>query len=505
MPVEISAVALFLVSALISLVASWLLVSRLERLGERLGMSDVVLGMLAALAADAPEITSAISAISQHQQQVGAGVVLGSNVFNLAALLGLGAVVAGAVSLHRRVILFSGGVAMWIALACLAAVMGLVPAVVGLVLALGGVSIYAVALGAGPDRLARLRLPRRWIAWLCTAILEEQVEVGPAVRTRPGGVRDACVAAAALALVVAASVAMERVASFLGTRWAVPEIVVGGLVLAAVTSLPNAVAAVYLAAGGKGSAALSTAVTSNNLNVALGLLIPGAFLGLGVPSVQTTLVTGWYIGLTAFTLLIAYRNRGLRRTDGAIIIGAYVVFIGSVLTTASSVSVDPRLVMIPALATAALLAARVGFSRTAPSPLPRAVDREAYDTIMTLRPGPDHPATGRSVTPWDWRPNRIWALSVGLCVVIAAADVLTGDRVILIGLLVVGPCCALLTARWSRTAISGAFAVGLAVILGVPDGVWGTTVHLAFVSAVLVVALVSVSGAFILERFALRR
>ena len=83
----IAAAALFLVSALVSLATSWLLVSRLERLGERLGMSEVVLGMLAALAADAPEITSAISAISQHQQEVGAGVVLGSNVFNLAALL----------------------------------------------------------------------------------------------------------------------------------------------------------------------------------------------------------------------------------------------------------------------------------------------------------------------------------------------------------------------------------------------------------------------------------
>ena len=55
---------------------------------------------------------------------------------------------------------------------------------------------------------------------------------------------------------------MERAASALGTRFAVPEIVVGGLVLAAVTSLPNAVAAVYLAARGRGAATLSIAATS---------------------------------------------------------------------------------------------------------------------------------------------------------------------------------------------------------------------------------------------------
>jgi Ca2+/Na+ antiporter len=43
--------------------------------------------------------------------------------------------------------------------------------------------------------------------------------------------------------VVAASVLMEWAASALGSRFVVPEIVVGALVLAAVTSLPNAVAA----------------------------------------------------------------------------------------------------------------------------------------------------------------------------------------------------------------------------------------------------------------------
>ena len=55
----------------------------------------------AAVAADAPEITASITALAHHQATIGAGVVLGSNVFNLAALLGLGAVVAGRINLHR--------------------------------------------------------------------------------------------------------------------------------------------------------------------------------------------------------------------------------------------------------------------------------------------------------------------------------------------------------------------------------------------------------------------
>ncbi|MGH3269595.1 MAG: hypothetical protein ACRDN1_11120 [Trebonia sp.] len=68
-------------------------------------------------------------------------------------------------------------------------------------------------------------------------------------------------------MVIAASVMMERAASALGSRFAVPEIIVGGLVLAAVTSMPNAVAAVYLASPGRGAATFSTALNSNALNV----------------------------------------------------------------------------------------------------------------------------------------------------------------------------------------------------------------------------------------------
>src|ERR1039457_6069896 len=116
MVIGFAAVA-FVVGALVSLGTSWVLVSRLERVGERLGLSEALLGLLAALAADIPEITASVTAIAHNQRTIGAGVVIGSNVFNLAALLGLGAVVAGRVGLHRKVVVLGGAVAMWVAIA----------------------------------------------------------------------------------------------------------------------------------------------------------------------------------------------------------------------------------------------------------------------------------------------------------------------------------------------------------------------------------------------------
>ncbi len=325
--------AAFAAGAVVSLATSWLLVSRLERIGERLGMSEALLGIVAALAADAPEISAAVTALTRHQQSVGAGVVLGSNVFNLAALLGLGAVVAGRIALHRKVVALSGAVALWVAIICLGVVTGLLPVVVGLVLAVLVLGLYSVLLGTEGQGMQRVRLPERWWTWLRSAVTEEEIELEDAIRPQPGRWPDAAMAAGALVVVVAASVLMERAASDLGQRYGIPQIIVGGLVLAAVTSLPNAVAAVYLAGRGRGAATLSTALNSNAINVVAGLLLPAAILGLGQPSGQAVLVTAWYLGLTFVVLVAAYRYRGLTRRAGSLVIVAYLAFTVSILVS----------------------------------------------------------------------------------------------------------------------------------------------------------------------------
>jgi cation:H+ antiporter len=327
------AVAGFLAGAVVSLLTSYLLVIRLERVGERLRLSEALLGMVAALAADAPEVTAAVTAVAHHEHRVGAGVVLGSNVFNLAALLGLGAVVAGRIRLHRRVVILGGVVALWVAGVAVAVVAGALPSAAGLVLACVVAGLYLLALGHDWRDLGRFPLPRRWISWLRSAISEEELELQTAIRPRPGRWPDAVLAGVALIVVVAASVAMERSASALGSRYRVPEIVIGGLVLAAVTSLPNAVAAVYLAARGRGAATLSTTLNSNTVNIIAGLLLPAAVLGLGAPSWQTLLIAVWNAAMTVTVLAAAYLRSGLSRTAGGLVIAGYVAFTAAVLAS----------------------------------------------------------------------------------------------------------------------------------------------------------------------------
>ena len=326
------ATAAFFIGALFCLAGSSVLVSRIERLAGRLGITEAMLGLGVALGADSPEIVSAITAATHGQRNIGVGIVLGSNAFNLAALLGLGSLVAGRIALHRRVVLLEGAVATWVAMVSVVAISVGLDAHVGLCLVLVAVIPYVVVSACSPDTLRGFRIPDRSVAWIHEAILEEESELGSALHNQRHSGWDIPVALASLVVVVGASSAMEQAASTLGSRYDVSNLIVGAIVLAAATSLPNAVGAIFLARRGRGAAVLSETVNSNTLNVLVGLFIPASFLGLARPSAQGLLVAAWYLGLTVVGLLLAYVGRGLGRRAGLAIVLTYLAFVAIVLT-----------------------------------------------------------------------------------------------------------------------------------------------------------------------------
>jgi cation:H+ antiporter len=476
---------LFLLGTMVSLGGSWLLVSRLERLGERAGMSEALLGMVAALAADAPEITSAVAALAHGQGAVGAGVVVGSNVFNLAALLGLASVVAGRIGLHRKVVWLSGTVAVWVALVCLLTVLGALSAIAGLILVALVLLPYLAILGLRPRQMAALPVPASWSLWLTAAVHEEELELDEAIRPRRGTWRDAVVAGLMLLVVVAASTLMESTGTTLGARFGVADIVTGGLVLAVVTSLPNAVAAVYLAARGRGAAVLSTALNSNALNIAFGLLLPAVITGLGPRTGQGILVAAWYAGLTVAALAFAHRGRGLTRLPGAVIIGGYLLFVAALIISTLQDRVSLPVALVPAAVLAVVAAVVLA--------LPQ------QDAEGVVQPGARRGLMSSDGLVPGWSPARAWRTSLAVCAAIALVDAATGHRLILIGLLAFGPCFALLSGRWRRTAATGVIALALGVLLGVPDGVFDTFVHYAFLAAIAVVACSATACAAVIE------
>jgi cation:H+ antiporter len=118
---------------------------------------------------------------------------------------------------------------------------------------------------------------------------------------------------------------MVAAAQSLADRWNVSDVVVGALVLAALTSIPNLIAAVRLARHGRGAACVSESLNSNNANVLVGLCVPAVILGLGSASGVEIFAACWMVGMTVVAVVLGFGS-GLTRREGAVIIALYVAF-----------------------------------------------------------------------------------------------------------------------------------------------------------------------------------
>ena len=151
------AVPLFVSSVAVTLGAAALFADRLDHIGPRVGLSEPFVGLLTALAADGPELSSALIALSAGEKGVSMGVVLGSNVFNLAAMVGASAMLVGAIHLTRRSLAIEGAVALLAAAIAGCLILDLIPAPTAAAALLLVAIPYAACSGAGASTPALRR------------------------------------------------------------------------------------------------------------------------------------------------------------------------------------------------------------------------------------------------------------------------------------------------------------------------------------------------------------
>src|SRR6266487_929911 len=194
MPTPLAAL-LFTGSLATTLVAARLFARRLDRLGVRFRFPEALVGLLTALAADGPEISSALFALLSGAHATGVGVVVGSNAFNLAAMIGVSALLVGSVTVRRRTLVLEGCVGV-------------------------GMTLDAVAV---------------LLHWISP--------------------------------IVAAATAAIVIVPYLG-------LVLGVLILAPITSLPNAITAIRLGLANRGGALVAETLNSNTINLVAGVIAP---------------------------------------------------------------------------------------------------------------------------------------------------------------------------------------------------------------------------------------
>lgn len=312
----------------------------IERLGRRLRSRSGHLGLLTALGANSPEITAGVTALVSGAHDAGYGVVLGSNLFNLAGLLGVGAVVAGRVALRPPALTLHGAVGVAITLVAVALVRGDLP-VDASALAIATIfGAYVVLLGLSPATLERLPGGGMLAAAageeeLAVAEQEEQEEESAQARARRPSRRQVALSLGPpLACIVLGGVGVMRSSLVLAARLGLPRFLVAGLLLAFLTGLPNLYTALRLARAGRGRAVVSETLNSNTLNIIVGVTLPALAFGTGRAGGQVELAAWWLLGSTLVALGLTAVRGGLGRCGGLLVVGLYLGFVTLAVVTA---------------------------------------------------------------------------------------------------------------------------------------------------------------------------
>jgi cation:H+ antiporter len=305
------ALLLFVTSLAATLAAAGVFARRLDRLGVRLGIPEAVLGLLTALAADGPELSSGVTAMARGERGIGVGVLLGSNVFNIAAMVGASALLAGRVRLDRGALLVEGAFALFATAVAAGVLFGWLPAWAAVALLAAATAPYLVVLARGTFHgPSPPRAPGP----------DDAVRVPQVVRLF---VREL----PALAVIVIGSVGMVYTAVLLAGRYGVPRPLVGLLILATMTSLPNASTAIRLGLAGRGEALVSETLNSNTINLAFGIVVPALFVTAARAPAGFELDFVWMLAVTLAMLVLVGRRAGAGRLAGAAIVASYVAYV----------------------------------------------------------------------------------------------------------------------------------------------------------------------------------
>ena len=326
------AVPLFIAALVVTLAAAATFARRLDRLGAKYGLPEVWIGLLTALAADGPEVSSALVALIKGAHDASVGVIVGSNTFNLAAMIGVSALLAGCVQVARNTLLLEGSVALAVTVIVIALLVGWISAVPAVLAIACVVGVYLLLVLGGEQLANRLGLSRLAALVKDRDSGEDESEARAHLSHEFVTHHQIALMAIDVSLIVAGSFGMVQAALTLGDRWGIAPGVVGALILGPLTSLPNALTGVRLGRARRGAALVTEALNSNTINLVAGVALPSLFVTLAAKSAKDQLDLALLaVAMVATVALLAPRE-GMRRAGAGLIMILYAAFVAVTLS-----------------------------------------------------------------------------------------------------------------------------------------------------------------------------
>ncbi|HEY5259098.1 MAG TPA: hypothetical protein VIJ46_00500 [Rhabdochlamydiaceae bacterium] len=321
----ISLIVILITSAIIISIASLYLTKKCEKIATRFNFSQALFGIITALGANSPEISSSIFALSMNHHEIGLGVIIGSNIINLAGLLGISAIITGQIKLGLPALILNGGV-------------GFLTIVIMALLLFDKIEIwttffllaillapYIYLISRQPSEIKNMKISQRIKSILALTVKHSRNDVNSGDATKLSFI-DFLIAAIALLTIIGGSFALVLSAIELANHWGISYVIVGTLILAGLTSIPNIVTAVLLARKGLGVAVVSETFNSNTLNFITGICLPLLIFGMGKVAAGIKFSIFWLLGMTLVTIVSLSFPKGLRRLSGIGIVALYIVY-----------------------------------------------------------------------------------------------------------------------------------------------------------------------------------
>jgi len=260
---------------------------------------------VAAFATSSPELSVAVNAATAGHPQIALGDALGSNVVNIALILGLTLFIS-AIQAPRDSLKRDFPVAM------------LVPLVTGV-----------FALDGELSRLDGLLLMGMFFAWITTAAIEarKQRSVAEYVlgEQRRGFVLLSC--AAGLALLIAAGMLIVAGASGLASAFGVDEFLIGATIVAIGTSTPELATTVVAMLRGHSEISLGTVLGSNIFN---GLMIIATAASIHPIEVDwQEMAVALVFGVAALGCVFPAQDGFIDRRRGGLLLTIYVLYLAA--------------------------------------------------------------------------------------------------------------------------------------------------------------------------------
>jgi cation:H+ antiporter len=309
------------VVGLVALVAgAEVLVRGARHLAVNLGVSPLVVGLtVVAFGTSAPEMAVGVQAAIDGETSLAMGNVVGSNMFNVLAVLGISALF-GALVVHQklisgevRILVFVTGVIFGVSL-----VAGVISRWFGLVLLIAVIAYTVWAIWRERDE------PDDVVA-------EYAGEFGEDGEERPHWALNVTFVVAGLAGLVVGSRWLVSGASDIAVGVGMSELLVGVTIVAVGTSLPELATSVVAAVRGERDIAVGNVMGSSlfNLLVVLGLTALVSPVGVPVGSEVTSFQLPALLFVSLLCVGVLWTGYAIQRWEGVVFVVLYVVYLAT--------------------------------------------------------------------------------------------------------------------------------------------------------------------------------